>query len=342
MKRILFVRRFRKRAGGHITVRDFFLHAMAHPDLDPYLYVTPGSDAFEDVWFKDVWAQVPPDRVVREFRPLDYDLLLVGGRNWRMLPDDMGDTQVINLILHIRHATNQTYSMFLGRPAFRIADAQEVADAIAPMANGPVEVIHEAIDFDLFPSGVPKVPGSVLIFGQKNPNLGDWLARELRAEDVDVTSFNVSIPHAEFAQLMARSEIFVGLPNKTEGFYRPPVEAMSCGTAVVCSDAIGSRIHLIDGETCLQPDYDDPYGYLAAIRQLLSDDALRQRLQTNGLAMAQRFSLSRQRQLFHNYVDRHIFGRPGEAPALTPTTASATPSPTTSPVASAQSATSAG
>ena len=250
-----------------------------------------------------------------------------------MLPNDMGDTKVINLILHVRHATNQNYSKYLSRPAFRIADAQEVADAIAPLANGPVEVIHEAIDFDLFPSGVPKVPGSVLIFGQKNPKLADALTLALRAGGIDVTSFNVTIPHTDFAQAMARSEIFVGLPNETEGFYRPPVEAMSCGTAVV-ADAIGSRIHLIDGETCLQPGYDDYNGYLAAIRRLLTDDLMRQRLQTNGLAMAQRFSSQRQRELFHSYVDRHIFGRSGEAPEGTPT---ATASVTSSSSASSRS-----
>lgn len=300
MKRMLFVRGYKQRRGGHITVRDFFAHSMKHPEIDPYIYFKPGSDLTNDVW-----ASVPEERYVTDLRPLDYDLLFIGGRTWRLLPDDLGDTLVINVILHIRHAKLPSYKRFLGRPAFRIADAQEVADAIAPLANGPVEVIHESIDLDMFPRAVEKVPGSVLIYGQKNPSLADRLAAALRQDGVTVASFNEGVPQTEFARLMASAEIFVGLPNRTEGFYRPPVEAMACGTAVVSSDAVGSRVHLIKDVTCLQPPYGDFDGYLAAIQRLLVDEPLRHHLQARGYDMAQQFSVDRQRERYFDFLGRH-------------------------------------
>lgn len=304
MKRMLFVRSYNNRRGGHITVRDFFLLSMEHPELDPYVYFTPGSDTENDVW-----ASVPRERFVTELRARQYDVLFIGGRSWRLLPNNLGTIKVINVILHVRHAKVPSYKRFLSRHAYRIADAQEVADAIAPLANGPIEVIHEAIDFDMFPRDAEKVAGSVFIYGQKQPELADRLSAQLRRDGVNVTSFNDGVPQDQFARIMASSEIFVGLPNKTEGFYRPPVEAMACGAVVISSDAIGSRVHLIKDETCLQVPYGDFEGYLAAIRRLLADESLRKHLQTNGYEMAETFSRHRQRERYFDFIDRHILSK---------------------------------
>ena len=50
MPRILFVRDFKptkdgriRTSGGHIKVRDYFMHCLQHPELEPYLYFTPRS-----------------------------------------------------------------------------------------------------------------------------------------------------------------------------------------------------------------------------------------------------------------------------------------------------------
>lgn len=303
MQRILFVQRYIARHGGHITARDYFLHSMAHPELDPYVYFTPDSNTSNDVW-----AGIPRARFVTDLRLEDYDLLFVGGSDWKYLPRRLRPLKVINVVLHVKHATVRGRRRFLQRPAYRIANAQEVLDAISPIAVGPVEIIHEAIDFDLFRNDLPKAPGSVLIYGEKNPSLADALSGALRKDGVDVTSFNRSKPHAEFARMMSIAEIFVALPNPTEGGYRLPLEAMASGCAVVCSDAVGTREY-VNAETCLMPDYGDFDGYLASIRRLLDDDELRHALVARGGEMAQRFSFERQRELYHNFVDRHVLPR---------------------------------
>ena len=82
------------------------------------------------------------------------------------MPDDVGDTEIIGLVLPVRHAKNPLLKKSLSRFAYRIADADEVLDAVKDLVNGPIEVIPEAIDLDMFTtSKVPKDPGSVMIFG---------------------------------------------------------------------------------------------------------------------------------------------------------------------------------
>lgn len=301
MKRILFICGYKQRRGGHITVRDYFLHSIAHTGLDPYVYFMPGSD----LW-NDVWAPVSQERFVRRLRATKFDILFVGGNHWKHLPPELDDIKVVTTVLGVRHATQERLRRHLGRPAYRIANSSAIVDAIAPIAAGPVELIHEAVDFGMFPSGRAKVPGSVLIFGQKNPALADALAERLARDGVAVTSFNVSKPQSEFAALMATSEVFVGLPVKEEGGYRPPLEAMACGAAVVCSDAVGTRDYLKPGVTCLQPAHGDLRGHLSAVRRLLADHELRGALTRNGQAMAGEYTFLHQRELYHNFVDRHL------------------------------------
>jgi glycosyltransferase involved in cell wall biosynthesis len=83
---------------------------------------------------------------------------------------------------------------------------------------------------------------------------------------------------------------------------------MAAGCAVICSDCIGSRIYLKPGITGLQPPYNDFDSHLRDVRLLLSDDELRARVVAGGREMAQNFSLERQREMFHDFVDRHLFG----------------------------------
>ena len=54
---------------GHIAVRGFFEHALAHPQLDPYVYFTPRSDKDNDVW-----ASIPRERFVDKLNIKDYDV----------------------------------------------------------------------------------------------------------------------------------------------------------------------------------------------------------------------------------------------------------------------------
>jgi len=77
-----------------------------------------------------------------------------------------------------------------------------------------------------------------------------------------------------------------------EGFCLPPLEAMATGAAVVCTDAHGNRDFCVDSENCLMPE-PTVESVSGALRRLLSDAALRERLGAAGRATAQEFAWER-------------------------------------------------
>lgn len=87
---------------------------------------------------------------------------------------------------------------------------------------------------------------------------------------------------------------FLVFPSLYEGFGLPPLEAMSCGTAVVASNA-GSVPEVV-GPAGLLADPHDVDGWATAMARLWDDEALRQDLRTRGLERAAQFSWQRAAQ----------------------------------------------
>jgi glycosyltransferase involved in cell wall biosynthesis len=90
--------------------------------------------------------------------------------------------------------------------------------------------------------------------------------------------------------LYGAAALFV-FPSLYEGFGLPPLEAMACGTPVVCSSA--ASLPEIVGDGGLLVDPVDVGALAEAIRAVLSDETLRAGLRTRGLAQAARFSWGR-------------------------------------------------
>jgi len=86
------------------------------------------------------------------------------------------------------------------------------------------------------------------------------------------------------AELLCEASVFVQTSTH-EGFCLPLLEAMACGTPVVCTDADGNRDFCVDGVNCLMvPPRADAVA--AAIARLLADVDLRERLAQGGLRTA--------------------------------------------------------
>ncbi len=77
-------------------------------------------------------------------------------------------------------------------------------------------------------------------------------------------------------------------PSLYEGFGIPPLEAMACGTPVVCSNS--SSLPEIAGDAALLIDPTDTEALADALQRALSDESLRADLRRRGVAQAQRFS----------------------------------------------------
>jgi GT2 family glycosyltransferase len=92
-------------------------------------------------------------------------------------------------------------------------------------------------------------------------------------------------------ELFNAATVFVQTSSH-EGFALPPLEAMATGGAVVCTDAHGNRDFCRDGENCLMPE-PTPRAVSEALRRLLEDPELRERLGRAGIETAQEYAWER-------------------------------------------------
>jgi glycosyltransferase involved in cell wall biosynthesis len=96
-----------------------------------------------------------------------------------------------------------------------------------------------------------------------------------------------AVAEEELPALYSGAALFA-FPSLYEGFGLPVLEAMSCGTAVICSNT--SSLPEVAGDAALQVDPLDVKMLAEAITRLLHDDGLRESLAARGLARAGQFS----------------------------------------------------
>jgi len=87
---------------------------------------------------------------------------------------------------------------------------------------------------------------------------------------------------------MYRAATVFVFPSIYEGIGLDPLEALACGTPVVCSDR--SSLPEVMGDAALLVDPDDPAALAGAIRRVLEDGDLRADLARRGPPQAARFT----------------------------------------------------
>jgi len=139
--------------------------------------------------------------------------------------------------------------------------------------------------------GADKVSEPLLVLaGQKG-----WLyeeifaqVRKLGLEDrVILTGY---VPDADLPGLLSGALAFV-FPSLYEGFGLPVLEAMACGTPVICSNV--SSLPEVGGDAARQIDPLDTEALAEAMHQVSTDAGLRMLLVKRGYEQVQRFSWQR-------------------------------------------------
>jgi len=129
-----------------------------------------------------------------------------------------------------------------------------------------------------------------LVLVGKKAWLSDDIFAAARASGyADELVFTGYVPDADLVALYNAADIFV-YPSIFEGFGLPPLEAMACGTPVVCSNT--SSFPEVVGDAALTVDPLDPTRLAKAIAQLLTDRSLHAHLSTTGPQRADTFSWS--------------------------------------------------
>jgi glycosyltransferase involved in cell wall biosynthesis len=95
------------------------------------------------------------------------------------------------------------------------------------------------------------------------------------------------VPEADLPALYGGAQVFV-FPSLYEGFGLPVLEAMACGTPVICSNS--SSLPEVAGDAALLVDPANAEALAEAMLRALQDEGLRLAMREQGLKRASRFS----------------------------------------------------
>lgn len=269
---IWFHRAFRGLTGGEVKHSHYFAHVGRMPGFAPRIVFT-GGPLNDDLTTqrRHLWPVGNIDDPAR-WKPSADDLLFLAGTDWRFLSTinvDLTHYPCINLVQHVRHAKPDTELWgYLPRRAIRICVSAEVADAIAHTGRprGPIIAIPNATDLPPWDWSDPSAhsdwamrPRRVAVVGYKRPELAAAVSTCLTQRSIAHDVFGEFCERSAFLDLLAESQVVVCLPNPSEGFYLPALEAMASGCVVVTLDALGNRSFCRDGENCIlaRPDHEN-------------------------------------------------------------------------------------
>jgi len=121
----------------------------------------------------------------------------------------------------------------------------------------------------------------VLGDGDQRPMVEKIINQHGLNDDVLLLGF---VDHAELPTYLAMSDVFIR-PSRSEGLGNSFLEAMGAGLPIVGTPVGGIRDFLVDGETGVFCQPDDPESIAVAIERLLTNEKLRSHVIEKGRAM---------------------------------------------------------
>jgi len=127
-----------------------------------------------------------------------------------------------------------------------------------------------------------------LVFVGKKGWLYEGFFRRLRELGLeDRVLFTGYVPDEDLPAIYSAADLFV-FPSLYEGFGLPVLEAMACGTPVVCSNT--SSLPEVAGDAALLVDPTDMRALAGAMKRALTDEEKRKEMREKGLRRAAKFS----------------------------------------------------
>ncbi len=134
------------------------------------------------------------------------------------------------------------------------------------------------------------VPDELVIVGKRGWFWEKLIAQVQRAGLERRVRFLDYVPQEQLPVVYNLARAFV-FPSRYEGFGFPPLEAMACGTPVICSNA--SSLPEVVGDAAILIPPHDGEGFARAMLQIVGNECLRAELRERGLRRAQVFSWER-------------------------------------------------
>ena len=200
------------------------------------------------------------------------------------------DADTIRRIRH-RHNLPKSYGLYLGtnKPHKNLVRLVEAWFMVVRQWPGPA-------------------PSPMLVVAGPWDNRYDAPTRRVSQLSLDgQVRFLGPIPEPELPGLLAGADVFV-FPSLMEGFGLPVLEAMSCGTPVVCARI--SSLREVASEAALYFDPEDIEDCASVMTKVLANSGLRAELSQRGLSRAAKFSwrgtAQETVQIYRALVDRAI------------------------------------
>jgi glycosyltransferase involved in cell wall biosynthesis len=173
---------------------------------------------------------------------------------------------------------------------------------------------------------LPGAPWTIMFFAKEDRNKGtEFVVKALNSleKKFDFTALVImpesGFAHAlngkfeevrpkndhELAQCYKRADLFV-FASLQEGFGLPPLEAMACGAAVICSNCGGVDDYARDSENCIKVQPKSAQEIEMAIEKLMLHPSLAQNLVRRGLETASSYSWSKTADRFEEYLNKNI------------------------------------
>jgi glycosyltransferase involved in cell wall biosynthesis len=156
-------------------------------------------------------------------------------------------------------------------------------------------------------AGLPKALRArhplVLVGGPPSTHLEE-INKNLEVRD-DIKAVGV-VTDDDLPALYRGADLFA-FPSHYEGFGLPVLEAMACGTPVVCSST--PALLELAGEAAMFCGPDDPGAWVVALHELLEDPVRRQMLASRGIRRAVEYSSERMTDAILAVLDEVVRGR---------------------------------
>jgi len=138
-----------------------------------------------------------------------------------------------------------------------------------------------------------RLTDALVLVGKRGWLYDDFFARLEQSPAKQAVIFPGWVEDADLPAIYAGAQA-LAFPSEFEGFGLPVLEAMACGTPVVCANT--SSLPEVAGAAALLIDPANTDALTVALRRILADPALAADLTQRGLAQAARFGWQRAAQ----------------------------------------------
>lgn len=295
-----FFRDYQRYTGGHQKFHDYLLHTNSLPGTTCKLHVKGACPVMPNLF-----QNIDNIEYQKNYSPLKSDVVFLAGMDWKFyLPFFDKKQTIVNLVQHVKHGDkNHPLFSFLKYRALRICVSEAVKDAISPYANGNCVAIPMGHDI---PHLKKLKTNDLYILSKKNIAFGKRIFNWACSKGLKVIIHEGLVTKEQVLNAMSESRLSLVLPNQSEGFFLPGIEAMALSDRVVVPDCIGNREYCSEYTNITLCEYD----YNSCVETII--DGLT-RLNTAahrfekflGERVARSYDLKKERQSYHQVLKEY-------------------------------------